>query len=78
MPAPGEMDVSVFIWECLFDATANIWAENLFQLTRAVPEQFDFAKLVFLPNEAGNLRGSDVEADNDFFGVLRSGVVHHG
>ena len=34
MPVPGKMDVSVFIWECLFDATANIWAENLFQLTR--------------------------------------------
>lgn len=36
----------------------------------AVAEQLDFAKLIFLANEAGNLRGSDVEADNDFLGVL--------
>ena len=40
------------------------------RLAAAVAEQLDFAKLVFLPNEAGNLRGSDVEADNDFLGVL--------
>ena len=34
LPTTKKMDVSVVIWECLFDAKAKNWAENLFQRER--------------------------------------------
>ena len=48
------------------------------RFTSAVAEQLNFAKLIFLTNEAGNLRGTDVEPDDDFFRVVGELVVHHG
>ena len=48
------------------------------RFTSAVAEQLNFAKLIFLTNEAGNLCGSDVEPDDDFFRVVGELVVHHG
>ena len=53
-------------------------ARHAHRFTSAVAEQFNLAKLIFLTNEAGNFRGSDVETDDDLFRVVGELVVHHG
>ena len=56
----------------------RIRKEDADGLAAAVAQQFDFAEFIFPTDEAGNFRGANVEANDDFVGVLGDLVVHHG